>query len=284
MQYRTQLLGDRPSRRPNPGGLPTSSREPFGRRRTSLARFTSLLLLATLLFASTPVDAARKRARRSPRRGLAPVGAPAQAPLSGPRRVALQAANQNPEETASENLSEPGDAREEPASKTPAKATPVKPAPTKPTEPAPAKPAPSKEEPAPAEPAAGEPAPAAEGAAEAPAAAAGGEDVATWGQCGGTVPSQKGGSDAVWSGSTKCASVNDTCVYLSKASSTCIPIVQSRGYGCSSPYGQCGNADGGATSWAGPYCCAPETQCIFLSPGYSQCKPCQGAWSQVRGA
>lgn len=280
-------------------------------------RIASVLLLATLLFASSPAaDAARgKRARRPLRRGLAPVGAPVGAPLAGPRRVVLQApegqAPEEPEEQTaekpasdSEGPAKAGDAPagDAPAKKPakpasgegkPAKPAPAEPAPSasgedKPAKPAPAEPAPGKE--APAEPAPGEPAPAA-GEAEAPAAAPSGdkgekgasEEVATWSQCGGTVPSQKGGSDALWAGGTRCKAVNDTCVWLSQASSTCIPITQSRGYGCSAAYNQCGGTDAGvSTAWSGPYCCAPSTQCIYLSPQHSECKPCQGGWSQAR--
>jgi hypothetical protein len=95
-----------------------------------------------------------------------------------------------------------------------------------------------------------------EGAAPAPSE---GEEqdrnkpAAAWAQCGGTAPSSE--TNATWAGPTTCEE-GATCVHLSATYSQCIPIKQSRGYGCSAVYAQCGGADPGVTTaWSGAYCC-----------------------------
>ena len=124
-----------------------------------------------------------------------------------------------------------------------------------------------------------------------------------WAQCGGTTASQN--ATVAWPGPSTCVE-NSTCVWLSSTFSQvcaagadgkcanlcsgltrafccrqCVPTKQSRGYGCSAVYAACGGADAGTTdAWSGPYCCAENTECVFFSNTYSQCKPCNGAYEQ----
>ena len=58
-------------------------------------------------------------------------------------------------------------------------------------------------------------------------------------------------------------------------------MTQSRGYGCSAVYAQCGGTDPGLnTAWSGAYCCAENSECVKFSNTYSACKPCNAAWEQ----
>ena len=56
------------------------------------------------------------------------------------------------------------------------------------------------------------------------------QPAAPWGQCGGTSASDSGMQP--WKGSTFCGA-NHTCVVISPQFSQCVPVTQSRGYGCS---------------------------------------------------
>jgi hypothetical protein len=78
-------------------------------------------------------------------------------------------------------------------------------------------------------------------------------------------------------------------------------VQQSRAYGCSAVYAQCGGADPGVTTaWSGPFCCPVRaqrqplhsarrlstrasqeaTECVFFSNSFSQCKPCNAVYEQ----
>jgi hypothetical protein len=111
---------------------------------------------------------------------------------------------------------------------------------------------------------------------------------------------------SAWAGPTYCTA-NHTCVFLSGTFSQCIPIEQSRGWGCSAKYSQCGGTDAGViNAWSGPYCCydtaltewcvvrrdggghtsahstRPALHSVYFSENYSQCKPCNAVWEQAR--
>jgi len=105
-----------------------------------------------------------------------------------------------------------------------------------------------------------------------------------WAQCGGTASSDV--AVKTWQGPTSCVE-NSTCVVISPQFSQCVPIVQARGYGCSSKYSQCGGSDPGvSTAWSGPYCCSDAVdaiECVYFNKDYSQCKPCNGVWEQCGG-
>ena len=74
-------------------------------------------------------------------------------------------------------------------------------------------------------------------------------------------------------------------VFITSTFYQCLPIAKSRGYGCSAPYSQGGGTDAGlGTMWSGPYCCgsAAASECVQFSDTYSQCKPCNAVYEQVR--
>lgn len=106
------------------------------------------------------------------------------------------------------------------------------------------------------------------GMAPAPSLANPNAPVAAWGQCGGTVAS--GEAMTNYSGNIGCED-GSTCVYISSTFSQCIPVQQSRGYGCSALYAQCGGNDAGTSNaWSGPYCCGARrdggTACDTAAP------------------
>lgn len=238
-----------------------------------------LLVLALCALAPTGIDAKKKRQSIAARAQMAPAPAPMRAVGIG--RALMQGARIALANETSVLINHIADESALPAGE---------------QQPAEAPAAASEQQPAEAPAPATEPVEPMEEGAEAPApseAQDSSKPAAPWAQCGG---------DDKWAGPTTCVD-GTTCVQLSStfsqartaspavalaadalASAQCVEIAQSRAYGCSARYAQCGGTDPGkATAWSGPYCCGETNECVKITDTFSKCAPCNAIYEQCGG-